>query len=278
MPILMNYNDSDTFFDEVHKNIELMSKDKDFLGLSNIWNRVGIRYKYAHNFTWLGRPIIQVPQDIYAIQELIWKVKPDLIIETGIAHGGSLIMSASMLALLDYCEAIEQGEVLKILNPLYYGRKVIGIDIEIRHYNRKAIEAHPLSHLIEMVEGSSISREVINKVLEIFKYYKGKKVMLFLDSNHTHEHVLAELKTYAPLVSIGSYCVVWDTGIEDLPEYMNGNTRDNNTKEWRKGNNPKNAVYEYLKSHDGSCFEIDKVIEHKLMITSAPDGFLRRVR
>lgn len=277
MKIEKAYECYSKFSDDVLKNIELMAKDRDFLGLSNIWNRIGIQYKYAHNFTWLGRPIIQVPQDIYAMQELIWKVKPDLIIETGIAHGGSLIMSASMLALLDYCEAIEHGEALKILNPLYYGRKVIGIDVEIRQHNREAIEAHPLFHIIEIIEGSSISREVINKVLEIFKYYKGKKVMLFLDSNHAHEHVLSELKAYAPLVSIGSYCVVWDTGIEDLPEYMEGNTGNNENKKWRKGNNPKTAVFEFLKSDIGKCFEIDKNIEKKLMITSATDGFLKRV-
>lgn len=269
----MQFQEKDEDFNnEVLKNIELISKDRDFIGLSNIWIRQAIQYKYAHNFSWLGRPIIQVPQDIYAYQEMIWKVKPDLIIETGIAHGGSLILSASMLALINYCETFQINRVN------CERRKVVGIDIEIRQHNRKAIEEHPLSHLIEMIEGSSVSNDVVDKVLEIFKYYKGKKVMLFLDSNHTHEHVLAELKAYAPLVSIESYCVVWDTGIEDLPEYMDGNTRNDNTKEWRKGNNPKTAIYEYLKSPDGRCFEIDKMIEHKLMITSAPDGFLKRIK
>lgn len=256
-------------------NIDLMTKDRDFLGISNIWNRIGIQYKYAHNFTWLGIPIIQVPQDIYVMQELIWKVKPDLIIETGIAHGGSLIMSASMLAILDYCESIKNGEALKILNPLYYGRKVIGIDIEIRPHNRKAIKEHPLSHLIEMIEGSSIDQNIIKQVNEISKDYKDKNILVFLDSNHTHEHVLAELKAYASLVSIGSYCVVWDTGIEDLPEYMDGNTGNDKNKKWRKGNNPKTAVFEYLNSNDN--FEIDNTISRKLMITSSPYGFLKRI-
>lgn len=243
---------------------------KDFLELSNSWIRLATQYKYAYNFSWLGRPILQIPQDIYAYQELIWKVKADLVIETGIAHGGSLIMSASMLALLDYCEAIEKGEVLKILNPLYYGRKVIGIDIEIRPHNRKAIEEHPLSRLIQMFEGSSTDPDVIKKVMSTAKEYKNKNIMVFLDANHAHNHVLAELKAYAPLVSIGSYCVIWDTGIEDVPEHLYNN------RPWGKGNNPYTAVHEYLKNTD--YFKIDKEIEKKLMITSSKDGFLRRIK
>ena len=150
-----------SFFDEISRNLELTAKDKDFLGLSNIWIRESIRHKYAHNFTWLGRPILQVPQDIYAIQELTWKIKPDLIIETGIAHGGSLIMSASMLALLDYCEASDQK---KVFNPQESRRRVVGIDIEIRPHNRKAIEGHPLAHLIDMFEGSSVDPIIVEQV------------------------------------------------------------------------------------------------------------------
>ncbi len=249
------------------------SSDRDFKGLSNIWDQTANQYRYAYNFTWMGRPIIQVPQDIYAIQELIWKVKPDLIIETGIAHGGSLIMSASMLALLDYCEGYS------IKDPS--GREVVGIDIEIRPHNRKAIEEHDLSPLIKMIEGSSIDWNVIKQVEEIVNYHKGyiekvpmidSKVMIFLDSNHTHDHVLAELRTYAPLVSVGSYIVVWDSRIEDLPEYM---TKDSD-KPWKKGNNPKTAIHTYLQEKDN--FEIDKELENKLMITSTSDGFLRRIK
>lgn len=190
------------------------------------------------------------------MQELIWTVKPDLIIETGIAHGGSLIMSASMLALLDYC-GIEKAK-----------RKVVGIDIDIKPHNRAALESHPLAHLVELIVGSSSELNVIEQVCAIAEGYK--KIMVFLDSNHTHDHVLAELKAYAPLVSVGSYCVVWDTGIDDLPD------RFYNDRPWGKGNNPKTAVHEYLEHIDG--FEIDKTIEHKLAITAAPDGFLRRVR
>lgn len=233
--------------------------------------------KYSYNFEWLSRPIIQYPQDIVAMQELIWRIKPDLIIETGIAHGGSLIMSASMLVLLDYCEAVEAG---KTLDPRATHRRVLGLDIDIRAHNRSAIEAHPMSHRIDMIQGSSIAPEVIDQVHEIAKGYK--KVLVFLDSNHTHEHVLAELEAYAPLTSQGSYCCVFDTVIEDLPE------DSFNNRPWGKGNNPKTAVWEYMrrlrdegrKATDGAPlnFEIDKSIEHKLLITVAPDGYLKRIR
>jgi cephalosporin hydroxylase len=209
---------------------------------------------YSYNFSWLGRPIIQYPQDIVAMQELIWEVKPDLIIETGIAHGGSLIFSASMLTLLEACGEIENGEVL-------------GIDIDIREYNKKAIEEHPMSKKITMFEGSSISDEMVVKVHEFAK--KGKKILVLLDSNHTHEHVLAELKAYASLTSIGSYCVVFDTLIEDMPKGFYDRT-------WDKGDNAKTAVWEYLKTHPE--FEINKSIQNKLLITVAPDGYLKRIQ
>jgi cephalosporin hydroxylase len=256
---------SGDFSDEVLKNLNSIAEDKDFLGLSNIWIRESIRHKYAHNFTWLGRPILQVPPDIYAIQELIWKIKPDLIIETGIAHGGSLILSASMLALLDYCEASDQETAL---NPQESIRHVVGIDIEIRPHNRKAIEEHPLAHLIDMFEGSSIDLIIVEQVRKIAKSYKN--ILVFLDSTHTHSHVLAELKAYAPLTSVGSYCVVWDTGIEDLPVDFYAD------RPWGKGNNPRTALNEFLTTTD--CFEIDKSFHHKLLITASPDGFLRRIK
>lgn len=255
----------DDFSAEVLRNIESSARDGDLLDLSNRWIQKIIPYNYAHNFSWLGRPILQIPQDIYAVQELIWNLKPDLVIETGIAHGGSLILSASMLALLDYCDAVERGE---ILNPLKSKRCVVGIDIEIRSHNRKAIEMHPMEHLIQMIEGSSVAPDVVEQVQAIAKDFK--KILVFLDSNHTHEHVLAELKAYAPLTSVGSYCVVWDTGIEDLPENFVTN------RPWGKGNNPKTAVHEYLNSTD--CFEIDNLMVHKLILTASPDGFLRRIK
>lgn len=232
--------------------------------------------KYSYNFSWLSRPIIQYPQDIVAMQELIWKIKPDLIIETGIAHGGSLIMSASMLALIDYCDAVQGNKSLHFER----GRsRVIGVDIDIRPHNRSAIESHPLAHKIKMIEGSSTSTEIIMQIHEIAKDYK--KVMVCLDSNHTHEHVLAELEAYAPLTSQGSYCCVFDTVIEDLPPGIFSN------RPWDKGNNPKTAVREYLNklsnddqhAADGSTlrFEIDKYIDNKLLISVATDGYLKRI-
>lgn len=222
-------------------------------------------YRYSYNFSWMGRPIIQFPQDMVAMQELIWEVKPDLIIETGIAHGGSLIMNASYLAMLDYCEAIEKSE---LIDPTKAKRRVLGIDIDIREYNRVAIEAHPMSNRIDMIQGSAIAKDVIDQVHEYAKNYQ--RILVSLDSNHTHDHVLAELEAYAPLTSKGSYCVVFDTVIEDMPDAMFPD------RPWGIGNNPKTAVWEYLKSH--SEFEIDKSIQDKLLITVAPDGYLKRVK
>jgi len=211
--------------------------------------------KYAYNFFWLGVPVIQLPQDLQVIQEIIWKVKPDLIIETGTAWGGSIIYSASMLALLEDCGEIEKGHV-------------IGIDIEIRPHNKKNILAHPMAKRISLIEGSSIAPDVVEKVKAIAK--TKKRVLVCLDSNHTHEHVLAELRAYAPLVSVGSYCIVGDTAIEDVP----GGTASG--RPWGKGNNPKTAVWEYLK--DDQRFEIDKIVESKIILTGSPDGFLKRLK
>lgn len=228
------------------------------------WVDAANELKYSYHFEWLGRPIIQYPQDMSAMQELIWQIKPDLIIETGIAHGGSLIFSASMLALLDMCEAIESGQTF---DPKTSRRKVLGLDIDIRAHNREAIEAHPMASRIQMIQGSSIASEVIKQVHKVAADYQ--RILVCLDSNHTHDHVLAELEAYAPLTSKGSYCVVFDTIVEDMPSDMFPD------RPWGPGNNPKTAVWEYLKTH--SEFEIDKSIQHKLLITVAPDGFLKRV-
>jgi cephalosporin hydroxylase len=269
-------NEIEKFRAEVAANIRGLGEDVDVQALSRIWVREITRHKYAYNFAWMGRPLIQFPQDMAAIQELVWKVKPDLIIETGIAHGGSLIMSASLLAMLDYCEAVEAGVPL---DPKQIKRRVLGVDIDIRAHNRAAIEAHPMSHRIDMIQGSSIAEETIAKVREMAKPYK--KVLVILDSNHTHEHVLAELEAYAPLVSQSSYCVVFDTLVEDMPDGLI------TSRPWKKGDNPKTAVWEYLrklgsegrKASDDAVlsFEIDKSIEHKLLITVAPDGYLKRI-
>ena len=258
-------NPNDQFKHEVKKNIQGLGEDKDLQALSRIWVREITPHKWAYNFTWFGRPAIQFPNDAWAVQELIWEVKPDLIIETGIAHGGSLIFSASMLALLDMTEAIETGTML---DPKGGGRKVLGIDIDIREHNRKAIEEHPMASRIQMIQGSSIAPETVERVKEIAAGYK--RILVCLDSNHTHEHVLAELEAYAPLTSLGSYCVVFDTIVEDMPAELSAD------RPWGPGNNPKTAVWKYLQSHPE--FEIDKAIHHKLLITVAPDGFLKRVK
>ena len=230
------------------ENENLKDSAKEFMKESTI-------PQYSYNFSWLGRPIIQYPQDMIALQEIIWDVKPDLIIETGIAHGGSLIFSASMLMLLEACGEIENGEVL-------------GIDIDIRAHNKEAIEKHPMSKKITMFEGSSIDDEMIKKVHEFAK--RGKKILVILDSNHTHEHVLAELKAYADLTSVGSYCCVFDTIVEDMPKDSFPD------RPWDIGDNPKTAVWEFLKENDD--FKIDKDIENKILITVAPDGYLKRIK
>lgn len=252
------------FSEEVENNIIKLSKDKSLQLDSNTWIKNSSKYNYSYNFSSLGRPIIQYPQDMIALQEIIWETKPDLIIETGIAHGGSLIQSASMLAMLDYCDSVEKGEVL---NPKKTKRKVLGIDIDIRKHNKEAIEAHPLSHHIVMIEGSSIEQSVINKVLQFSQDYK--RVLVCLDSNHTHEHVLAELQAYSHLTSLGSYCIVFDTIIEDMPEDMFPN------RPWGKSDNPKTAVHQFLSDNDH--FVIDESINNKLLITVAPDGYLKRI-
>lgn len=253
------------FQEECFENVAEYSEDSLWIGQSHAWLQKAFEHKYMYNFECLGRPIIQLPNDILAMQELIWQIKPDLIIETGIAHGGSLILNASMLSLLDYCDAIEQGAML---DPKLPRRRVLGLDIDIRVHNRTAIEAHPMANRIDMIEGSSIDPAVIVQVQEIVHGYE--RVLVCLDSNHTHEHVLAELEAYAPLVSSGSYCVVFDTIVEEMPAEMFPD------RPWGPGDNPKTAVWEYLKKH--SEFQIDKDIQNKLLITVAPDGFLKRVK
>jgi len=211
--------------------------------------------KYTYNFSWLGRPIIQVPQDIVAIQELIWKTKPDLIIETGIAHGGSLIFSASMLTLLEACEEIQNG-------------KVLGIDIDIRDHNKKLIQDHPMMKKITMIEGSSVSKKIFEQVKNFAD--ESKNIMVILDSNHTHDHVLNELEMYGSLVTKDNYCIVMDTVVEEMSK---GSFLD---RPWDVGNNPKTAIKTYLESH--SEFKIDENIQNKLLITSSPDGYLKKIK
>lgn len=254
-----------TFEKEVMDRIKENGDNLQLVEAANRFTLASLLPKYSYNFSSLGRPIIQYPQDMIAMQELIWQVRPDLIIETGIAHGGSLILSASVLALLDMTEAIEQG---KTMDPLKSKRKVLGIDIDIREHNRVAIESHPMASRIQMIEGSSIAPEIIEEVKGVASGFE--RILVCLDSNHTHDHVLEELNLYAPMTSVDSYCVVFDTVVEDMPKEI---FKDRN---WGPGNNPKTAVWEYLKTH--SEFEIDKAIQNKLLITVAPDGFLKRVK
>jgi len=252
------------FKKEVFDNLQRISLDDDLKQKSIDWINASASYKYAYNFRWLGRPAIQFPNDVWAMQELIWLIKPDLIIETGIAHGGSLIFSSSMLSLLDYCDAIEQGV---IIDPNLPRRRVLGVDIDIRAHNRTAIEEHPMSNRIDMIQGSSIDPDIIEQVHDFARDYQ--RILVCLDSNHTHDHVLAELEAYASLTTLGSYCVVFDTIVEDMPADMFPD------RPWGPGNNPKTAVWEYLKTHPE--FKIDKQIDHKLLISVAPDGYLKRV-
>ncbi|MBN4051223.1 cephalosporin hydroxylase family protein [bacterium AH-315-M05] len=231
------------------KFINKMSDDHTLRDLSIKWFIDANQYEYSYHFRWLGLPIIQYPQDMIALQEIIWNLKPDLIIETGIARGGSIIFYASLL------ELTGKGEVL-------------GIDIDIREHNRKEIEKHPMYKRITMIEGSSVSENIITQVKNIAK--NKKQILVILDSNHTHAHVLEELKLYSQFVTKKSYLVVFDTIIEDLPENSFPD------RPWGKGNNPKTAVWEFLKGTDE--FIIDRDIVNKLLITVAPDGYLKRIK
>jgi hypothetical protein len=256
-------NPIEEFQIERENRIKSYETDGELQHIANKWVKASMRKKYVYNFSWLGRPIIQYPEDIVALQEIIWQTRPDLIIETGIAHGGSLVLSASVLAMLDMCDAIESG---KAFHPKDSKRKVLGLDIDIRDHNRRAIESHPMSSRIEMIQGSSIDPVVIERVRQIAKGYCS--ILVCLDSNHTHDHVLAELEAYAPLVTNGNYCIVFDTFVEDMPRDYFPN------RPWNPGNSPKSAVFEFLKNHPE--FSIDKTIDHKLLISVAPDGFLKR--
>ncbi|MDO8492264.1 MAG: cephalosporin hydroxylase family protein [bacterium] len=242
-------NPIEQFKKERIENVKRLGKDKRLKFLALKFTIESLRNKYSYNFDWLGRPIIQHPQDIVAIQELIWEVKPDLVIETGIAHGGSLILSASILELLGG------------------NGKVLGIDIDIRKHNRVEIERHRMFKRIIMIEGSSIDGEVVKKARSLAK---GKKVAVFLDSNHSHAHVLRELELYSPFVSKGSYIVAFDT----IAEYMPKGSIVNRL--WGKGNSPATAVAVFLKKNKN--FANDRSIENKLLITSAPGGFLKRIK
>lgn len=242
-------NPLEKFKEECNKRVQSQGENEVLAQASKEFTEATIRSGYSYNFTWMGRPIIQYPQDMIAMQEIIWSVKPDLIIETGIAHGGSLIYYASIL------ELIGNGEVL-------------GIDIDIREHNRAEIEKHPMAKRIKMLEGSAISMDIIDQVKA---HAAGKKtVLVCLDSNHTHDHVLAELKLYSPFVTVGSYLIAFDTIVEDLPKNLYAD------RPWSVGDNPKTAVFKFLETQDS--FVIDKSIDYKLMVSVAPDGYLKKIK
>ncbi|WP_243439153.1 cephalosporin hydroxylase family protein [Fundidesulfovibrio soli] len=242
------------FKERCAEEIAAMGRDEGFERSSQEWMQRAELHRYTYHFEWLGRPIIQFPQDILAMQELIWTVRPEVIVETGIAHGGSLVFYASMLELLVQCGMIQHG-------------RVIGVDIDIRTHNRQAIEAHPLARRITMVQGSSVAPDTVAAVRALAG--RNGPCLLALDSNHTHGHVLAELRAYADLVTVGSYCVVFDTAIEHSPNPVQG-------RGWGKGNNPLTAVDEFLAGDER--FAQDSSITDKLRISECPGGYLKRVR
>lgn len=241
---------------EKERDIRAMTEDKNTKRIGRLFMDHVTDYKYGYYFTWMGRPIIQHPQDMVALQELITEVQPDLIIETGIAHGGSLIFSASMLELLDIFAPIQDVK-----------REVVGIDIEIRPHNRTAIEAHPLFRKITMLEGSSTAPDIVEQVQRIAQSHKT--VLVLLDSCHTADHVLQEMELYGSMVTVGSYLVVYDTLVEfeDKPHA---------DRPWGKGNSPYTAVQRFLPRHPE--FELDESIEQKIVLTSCPGGWLRKNR
>src|SRR3989344_759252 len=253
-------NPVDQFAQERRDRLAGYAQDAAFQTLSRDWLQASMQRQYVYNFDWMGRPIIQYPQDMVAMQELVWRVRPDLIIETGIAHGGSLVLSASLLALLDMSDAIEAGTTM---DPRASRRKVLGVDIDIRAHNRAAIEAHPMASRIAMVQGSAVAPEVVQQVRDFAQGYQ--RVLVCLDSMHTHDHVLGELNAYAPLVTPGSYCVVFDTFVEDMPPKFFAD------RPWDVGNNPKTAVHQWLAAPRGS--ETAAGRGRRRQVRVAPTGF-----
>lgn len=241
--------DAAAFDEEKRHHIAALGRDADLRARSVDWIAGVSRHRYSYHFTWMGLPIIQFPQDIVAMQELIWRIRPDLIVETGIARGGSLVFYASMLELLG------AGEVL-------------GIDIDIRAENRAAIEAHAMAPRIRMIEGSSTDAAVVRQVRAAAA--DKERVLVVLDANHTHAHVLAELELYSPLVRPGSYVVVFDTIVEDLPPDFFPD------RPWGPGDNPATAVRDFLAGNDR--FVADAELDAKLLISVAPGGYLRCVK
>lgn len=254
-------NDHLNFDRESLRNIRAMAADPAVREVSQEWINTTGQYRYVYNWKWLGLPIIQLPADIVATQEIIWQVRPTVIVETGVARGGSIMFNTSQLALLDFCESSAS-------NPRTSDRRCIGIDIDIRGGNRAMIEDHPLAPMITLLEGSSIASETVRSVGSLIR--PEDRVMVILDSNHTHEHVIRELELYSGFVSLDSYLIVHDTGIEMAPHDAFSD------RDWARGNNPFTAVQEFLAA-TSSSFVIDHDVSDKLLISSSPKGYLRRV-
>ena len=255
------------FQDEINKRLSSNRENKVLQEAKSIFLKESIIPKYSYNFSWLGLPIIQYPQDMIAVQEIIWDKRPDLIIETGVARGGSVIMYASLLILIETLSKLKDNN-----NELTFTRnfksKVIGIDVDIRKENRLNIHNHPASRIIDLIEGSSTNNNIVGQVKSISEKYNN--VMVILDSNHEHHHVLEELNLYSELVTVGQYCIVFDTVIENLPDDFFPD------RPWSVGNNPKTAVDEFLIKNKN--FEVDKRFDDKLLISAAPDGYLKKIK
>jgi cephalosporin hydroxylase len=225
-----------------------MAADPEVIAAVRTLNAKAFEYRYYLNFRWLGRPIVQYPQDIVALQEIVWDTRPTLIVETGVAHGGSLILYASLLQLMNL-----PGDV-------------VGVEIELRPHNEKAIFEHPLSERIRVVKGSSTDPDVVAQVAEIAS--RHERVMIVLDSFHSHDHVAAELNAYAPLVTPGNYLIVMGTAVGDLPASLDIQ------RAWNHERNPKSALDEWLAR--GQPFDVDRGLTDRLILSDGPGGYLRR--
>jgi len=245
----MSTDDREAFAEAALEHALAIGEDAELVRLALEATDRADRRSFSYVWQWLGVPIIQMPADIVAFQEVVWSTRPQCIIETGLARGGSSILSASLLQLL--------GEGI-----------VVAIDIDVRSHNRRAVEDHPFGHRVRLVEGSSVDPDVVAEV----RGYIGdaSRVMVVLDSDHTHEHVLAELRAYAPLVTVGQFLIVADTIIEYLPP------QERRPRPWGPGNNPKSALDVFLA--EDARFEVDPHVNGKLLMTSSPGGYVRRVR
>ncbi len=241
-------DDNPQFIDERNHRIAAQGCNKELTASADIFLQHSLSAQYSYNFEWMGLPIIQYPQDMVAMQEIIWRTRPEVIIETGVARGGSMVFYASLLRML--------------------GRagKVIGIDNDLRDHNRKRLMAHPMADDLELLDGSSLDPNIISRVSQ---QVNGFRTMVILDSKHTHAHVLGELKAYSPLVTQGCYCVVFDTIIEQMPAgyYVD--------RPWDKGDSPWTAVDAFLKEH--TEWSIDKDLENKLLISAARHGYMVKI-